>query len=49
MVDVLASAEQRNILMKAFNRIDLNHDGKISKQELAKAYSEYRCLPDSEA
>jgi len=34
IVNVIASNEQKDKLMKAFEAIDLNHDGKISKNEL---------------
>lgn len=40
IVSFLASSEEIKEIKKAFKKLDLNQDGKISREELYKGYQE---------
>ena len=44
----MASKEEQTELMKTFNLIDLNNDGKLSQEELVIGYSKFMDRPQAE-
>lgn len=48
MVNNLATTEEKAAVMKAFQALDLNHDGLLSREELIIGFSKIMSKEDAE-
>lgn len=48
LVNYLASKEEKAELLKVFQALDLNNDGKLSRQELIEGYKKYNLCENAE-